>query len=99
MSHPFLPQPYSEFENHITQYGPSPVTDTVTVQVHAENLREHLKGLLVDIVTDVNVGNDAAWHQVTTFLHQQRTSLSDEPKPPPQKQPKYRKSTRLNTSH
>jgi acyl dehydratase len=39
-------------------------------------------------VTDVSVGNDVAWHQVTTFLHQQRTSLSDEPKPPPQKQPK-----------
>ena len=56
--------------------------------MHAENLREHRKGLLVDIVTDVNVGNDTAWHQVTTFLHQQRTSLSSEPKPPPQKQPK-----------
>ena len=27
---------------------------------------------------------------MTTFLHQQRTSLSDEPKPPPQKQPKLR---------
>ena len=56
--------------------------------MHAENLREHRRGLLVDIVTDVNVGNETAWHQVTTFLHQQRTSLSDEPKPPPQKQPK-----------
>jgi acyl dehydratase len=64
------------------------VTDTVSVQVHAENLREHRRGLLVDIVTDVNVGNENAWHQVTTFLHQQKTSLSDEPKPPPQKQPK-----------
>ena len=39
-------------------------------------------------VTDVSVGNEVAWHQVTTFLHQQHTSLSDEPKPPPQKQPK-----------
>ena len=58
------------------------------MQVHAENLREHRRGLLVDIVTDVNVGNETAWHQVTTFLHQQKTSLSDEPKPPPQKQPK-----------
>ncbi len=34
------------------------------------------------------MGNELAWHQVTTFLHQQRTSLSDEPKPPPVKQPK-----------
>ncbi|ORB12424.1 MaoC/PaaZ C-terminal domain-containing protein [Mycobacterium noviomagense] len=75
-------------ENHITQYRPITVTDTVGIKVHAENLREHRKGLLVDLVTDVSVGNDKAWHQVTTFLHQQRTSLSDEPKPPPQKQPK-----------
>jgi hypothetical protein len=75
-------------ENRITQYRPIAVTDTVGVRVHAENLREHRKGLLVDLVTDVSVGNDIAWHQVTTFLHQQRTSLSDEPKPPPQKQPK-----------
>jgi acyl dehydratase len=75
-------------ENHITQYRPIAVTDTVGIAVHAENLREHRKGLLVDLVADVSVGNDIAWHQVTTFLHQQRTSLSDEPKPPPQKQPK-----------
>jgi acyl dehydratase len=75
-------------ENHITQYRPITVTDTVGIAVHAENLREHRKGLLVDLVTDVSVGNDTAWHQVTTFLHKQRTSLSDEPKPPPQKQPK-----------
>ncbi|OBK20985.1 dehydratase [Mycobacterium asiaticum] len=75
-------------ENKITQYRPIAVTDTVNVQVHAENMREHRKGLLVDLLTDVNVGNELAWQQVTTFLHQQRTSLSDEPKPPPEKQPK-----------
>ena len=75
-------------ENHITQYRPIAVTDSVGVGVHTENLREHRKGLLVDVITDVSVGNDVAWHQVATFLHQQRTSLSDEPKPPPAKQPK-----------
>jgi acyl dehydratase len=85
---PFAAMGSVHIENHITQYRPILVTDTVSVQVHAANLREHRRGLLVDIVTDVNVGNDRAWHQVTTFLHQQRTSLSDEPKPPPQKQPK-----------
>jgi hypothetical protein len=85
---PFAAMGSIHLENHITQYRPIAVTDTVGVQVHAENLREHRKGLLVDLVTDVNVGNDTAWHQVTTFLHQQRTSLSDEPKPPPQKEPK-----------
>ncbi len=70
-------------ENQITAYRPIAVTDTVRVKVHAENLREHRKGLLVDLVTEVGIGNEPAWHQVATFLHQQRTSLSDEPKPEP----------------
>jgi acyl dehydratase len=85
---PFAAMGSVHTENKITQYRPIAVTDTVGVRVHAENLREHRKGLLVDLVTDISVGNELAWHQVTTFLHQQRTSLSDEPKPPPQKQPK-----------
>jgi hypothetical protein len=85
---PFAAMGAVHTENHITQYRPIAVTDTVGIAVHAENLREHRKGLLIDVVTDINVGNDTAWHQVTTFLHQQRTSLSDEPKPPPQRQPK-----------
>jgi acyl dehydratase len=85
---PFAAMGSVHVENHVTQYRPILVTDTVSVRVHAANLREHRRGLLVDIVTDVNVGNETAWHQVTTFLHQQKTSLSDEPKAPPQKQPK-----------
>ena len=85
---PFAAMGSVHIENHITQYRPILVTDAVSVQVHAENLREHRRGLLVDIVTDVNVGNERAWHQVTTFLHQQRTGLSDEPKPPQKKRPK-----------
>ncbi|CAN5715242.1 3-hydroxyacyl-thioester dehydratase HtdX [soil metagenome] len=85
---PFAAMGSVHIENHITQHRPIAVTDTVGVKVRAENLREHRKGLLVDLVTDVSVGNELAWHQVTTFLHQQRTSMSDEPKPPPQKQHK-----------
>ena len=75
-------------ENHITQHRPIAVTDTVSVRTRAQNMREHRKGLLVDVLTDVAVGNDTAWSQITTFLHQQRTSLSGEPKPEPVKQPK-----------
>jgi acyl dehydratase len=85
---PFAAMGSVHVENRITQFRPIAVTDTVDVAVHAENLREHRKGLLVDLVTDVKVGNDTAWHQVTTFLHQQRTSLSDEPKPEQKKQVK-----------
>jgi len=85
---PFAAMGSVHTKNDITQYKPICVTDTVDVKTRAENLREHRRGLLIDVVTDVCVGNDTAWHQVTTFLHQQRTSLSDEPKPAPQKQPK-----------
>lgn len=85
---PFAAMGAVHVENHITRYRPIAVTDTVGVTVHAEQLREHRKGLLVDLVTDVHVGNELAWHQVTTFLHQQRTSLSDEAKPEPPKAPK-----------
>ncbi len=70
-------------ENHITAYRRIAVTDTVAVAVRAENLREHRRGMLVDLISEVSVGNDTAWQQVSTFLHQQRTSLSDEPKPEP----------------
>jgi acyl dehydratase len=85
---PFAAMGSVHVENRITQFQPIAVTDTLDVAVHAENLREHRKGLLVDLVTTVKVGNDTAWHQVTTFLHQQKTSLSDEPKSEPKKQPK-----------
>ena len=85
---PFAAMGSVHVENHITQYRPMAVTDVVDVAVHADNLREHRKGLLVDVITDVNVGNDTVWHQVTTFLHQQKTSLSDEPRTEPKKQPK-----------
>ncbi len=74
--------------NSITAHRPIAVSDTVGIKVHAENLREHRKGLLVDVLSEVSVGNELAWHQVTTFLHQQRTSLSEEAKPKPPKAPK-----------
>lgn len=85
---PFAAMGAVHVENHITQYRPISVSDKVSVKVHAENLREHRRGLLIDVLTDVTIGNELAWHQVTTFLHQQRTSLSDEPRPPQSKPPK-----------
>lgn len=83
---PFSAMGAVHVENHIKQYRPVAVTESVSVATRAENMREHRKGLLVDIVTEVSVANELAWHQITTFLHQQRTSLSDQPKPAPPKQ-------------
>ena len=85
---PFAAMGSVHAENHITQYRPIAVTDTVDVNVHAENLREHRAACWWTCSPTSASATTPAWHQVTTFLHQQRTSLSDEPKPPPQKQPK-----------
>jgi len=71
--------------NEITALRPIAVTDTLGITVRAGNLREHRKGLLADLTTEVRIGNETAWQQVSTFLHQQHTSLSDQPKPPPPK--------------
>ncbi|MCE9514900.1 MAG: dehydratase [Mycobacterium sp.] len=68
-------------ENTITQHRPIAVTDTVGVRVRVDNLREHRRGLLVDVISRVCVGTEPAWDQVTTFLHLQRTSLSGQPAP------------------
>ncbi len=75
-------------ENVITAHRAIAVTDILAARVRAANLREHRKGLLVDVHTDLQVGNEPAWQQVTTFLHRQRTSLSDQPKPEPPAPPK-----------
>ncbi|MFA4081080.1 MaoC/PaaZ C-terminal domain-containing protein [Mycobacteroides salmoniphilum] len=72
-------------ENHITQHRAITATDTVDIEVRTENLREHRKGLLVDVLTDITIGTDTVWQQTMTFLRQQRTSLSDGPKSEPPK--------------
>jgi len=75
-------------DNRITARRPITVTDTVSFTTRAANLREHRRGMLADVITEISVGNEPAWQQVSTYLHQQRTSLSDEPKPPPAKGPR-----------
>jgi acyl dehydratase len=70
-------------ENLITAHRPISVSEPLDIAAHIENLREHPKGLLVDAVSEVSIGRELVWRQVTTFLHQQRTSLSGGPKPEP----------------
>ena len=56
--------------------------EPLTITTHAENLREHRKGLLVDMISEFTVGAEVVAVQTATFLKQQRTSLSDEPRGP-----------------
>lgn len=42
--------------------------ETLTIKVHATNLRKHRKGLLIDLVTEVYSGAELVWRQVSAFL-------------------------------
>ncbi|MDK8450498.1 MaoC/PaaZ C-terminal domain-containing protein [Corynebacterium mastitidis] len=54
--------------NVIEQHRPIALTDALDIKVHAENLRPHRKGLLIDMVTEVTVGGELAWRQTSGFL-------------------------------
>ncbi|WP_324194487.1 MaoC family dehydratase [Nocardia blacklockiae] len=80
---PFVAVGAVHAENVIERTREISVSEPLDIHAHVENLREHPKGLLVDAISEVRVGRELVWRQVTTFLHQQRTSLSGGPKPEP----------------
>ncbi len=80
---PFVAVGAVHAENRIERAREISVSEPLDLRTHIENLREHPKGLLVDAITEVKVGRELVWRQVTTFLHQQKTSLSGGPKPEP----------------
>ncbi|MFF3221697.1 MaoC family dehydratase [Nocardia suismassiliense] len=80
---PFVAVGAVHAENVIERTRDISVSEPLDIKAHIENLREHPKGLLVDAITEISVGRELVWRQVTTFLHQQRTSLSGGPKPEP----------------
>lgn len=80
---PFVAVGAVHAQNTIERTRDISVSEPLDFETHIENLREHPKGLLVDAITEVSVGRELVWRQVTTFLHQQRTSLSGGPKPEP----------------
>ncbi|MBN4927688.1 MaoC family dehydratase N-terminal domain-containing protein [Hoyosella rhizosphaerae] len=67
--------------NTIEQIKPIAVSDTLTIDVHAADLREHRSGLLVDLVTEITVEGELVWRQASTFLRKQKTSLSGGERP------------------
>ncbi|MFT3716655.1 MAG: MaoC/PaaZ C-terminal domain-containing protein [Gordonia sp. (in: high G+C Gram-positive bacteria)] len=70
------------FENKIERLREIGSDEPLTIETHAENLREHRKGLLIDVISEFRVGRELVAVQTGTFLKQQRTSLSDEERGP-----------------
>jgi hypothetical protein len=73
-------------ENRIRRFRQIPVTEHLTISTQAGNLREHRKGLLIDITSRFEVGGELVCEQVGTFLSQQKTSLSDAERGPAPKE-------------
>ncbi|WP_323137952.1 MaoC family dehydratase [Nocardia sp. alder85J] len=80
---PFVAVGAVHAENVIERTRDISVSEPLDIRAHVENLREHPRGLLVDAISEISVGREQVWRQVTTFLHQQKTSLSGGPRPAP----------------
>ena len=70
-------------ENVIESFRPISFSEPLDIRVHAENLREHRKGLMIDVISEVNVGRELVWRQTSSFLSLQKTSLSGGPREAP----------------
>ncbi|MBM9838459.1 dehydratase [Rhodococcus hoagii] len=67
-------------DNTIEQLRPISVSEPLDLRVHAENLRPHVKGTQVDLVSEVSVGRELVWRQVSTFLKMHPTGAPKEAK-------------------
>jgi len=67
-------------DNVIEQLRPISVSEPLDLSVRAENLRPHTKGTQVDLVSEVSVGRELVWRQVSTFLKMHPTGAPKEPR-------------------
>ncbi|KRF29782.1 MaoC/PaaZ C-terminal domain-containing protein [Phycicoccus sp. Soil802] len=61
-------------ENQITVHRQLTADDRLDLTVHAEHLRPHPKGRLVDLVTEVDVDGERVWEGRSTYLRRGRTN-------------------------
>ena len=72
-------------ENQITVHRRLTADDRLDLTVHAEALRRHPKGQLVDLVTEVDVDGERVWEGRSTYLRRGRPNPDaerGEPAPP-----------------
>ena len=67
-SFPFAPMGLVHLRNTINQHRPIGIDEALDVAVHAEALRRHPKGQLIDIVTTVTIDGELAWDETMTLF-------------------------------
>ncbi|MEX3517553.1 MaoC/PaaZ C-terminal domain-containing protein [Corynebacterium camporealensis] len=65
---PFPAMGAVHLSNSIRQHRPALIDEEFTLETHAENLRPHRKGLVIDMISRLRVGEEVVWEQVSSFL-------------------------------
>lgn len=79
---PFAPMGLVHLRNTITQHRPIGVDEALDVAVHAESLRPHPKGRLIDIVTSVTIDAELAWDETMTLFARGKNGTKETSTPP-----------------
>lgn len=83
VSFPFTPMGLVHLRNRIVQHRWLTRDETLSATVHAENLRPHPKGRLIDLVSTVHAGQETVWEEVMTLFSRGRHGAGQEPGAPP----------------
>jgi acyl dehydratase len=75
---PFPAMGTVHLENTITQHRALAASERYAVTVSASNLRPHAKGRVFDMLTEIRVGGEVVWEEVSTYL---RRGKGDESAP------------------
>jgi acyl dehydratase len=60
-------------ENSITQHRPVSASESLQVTARPERLRDHAKGKVFDIATEVHSAGELVWEETSTFLRRGRS--------------------------
>jgi acyl dehydratase len=75
-SFPFPAMGLVHLENSITQHRTVTHRELFDVSVSAQNLRPHTKGKAFDMVTEIRVGDETVWEEVSTYLRRGKGDAS-----------------------
>ncbi len=70
-------------ENSLTWTRPLDYGERLDIRVHAEHLRPHRRGRVVDLVSEVSAGGEVVWRGVSTYLARGRGDESAPSDGPP----------------
>jgi acyl dehydratase len=67
-SFPYKPMGIVHLSNTITQLQPIPIHAEPAIRVHSTAERPHPKGTIFDVISEVSVGGEVVWTDLTTLL-------------------------------